>query len=107
MRDALYWHSGGDNRYNPRENHEKVTPPVRRSVYFRFNPQKGGWYIDTNVDDSWEYWNVFEGIKDEPFKMFVTKIYTQTWSNQHKLAVLLHYTLSTKLLGPLPYEQPR
>ena len=107
MRDALYWHSGGDSQYNPRENHEKITPPIRRSVYFRFNPQKGGWYIDTNVDGSWEYWNVFEGIKDEPFKMFVTKMYTRTWSNQHKLAVLLHYTLSTKLLGPLPYEQPR
>jgi len=77
-----------------------------RKIYFRYSTDKG-WYIDIEPDIPLEDQGVrttAPGDRDIPFQRFFAQRNVQSISQI--ASCRLYYTLSTKLLGPLPHKTP-
>ena len=78
-----------------------------RKAYFRYSVDKG-WYLDIEPDIPLEDQGVrttAPGDRDIPFQRFFAQRNVQSISEI--ASCRLYYTLSTKLLGPLPHKNPR
>ena len=77
-----------------------------RKAYFRYSVDKG-WYLDIEPDISLEEQGVRStdpGDRDIPFQRFFAQ--RVLGSGFPITSCRLYYTLSTKLLGPLPHKTP-